>query len=94
MTVREQLAEICQLQVAEQFLLTAFYLEPHELDSIRPLLSPDEPATGACGRFEGVPVFAKSSGILVDQGQRRVSRGTIEYAIAGGHWDIGNVVGE
>lgn len=47
---------VTALQRERSFILTGLYLNEGDLCALRPLLKPDEPNTGAVGRFDGVPV--------------------------------------
>ena len=71
---------VCDLQVEKCFILTGFYLDVADLDSIRDVLTPDDPNVGAEGRFEGVPVFKR---VDFDRGHNEVVKrdtlGAVQY---------------
>ena len=88
-TITDRLTRICDFQGDRGFILTGFYLEPHELVLIRGALTRDDPDVGAEGRFKGVPVFEKLDKLEEDF----ASEGSIDYTfVKMGVVDLGEPV--
>jgi hypothetical protein len=55
--VIEEIATILRRQQGGAFIVTGFYLTQDESDRLARELTPDVPASGAIGRYHGIPVF-------------------------------------
>jgi hypothetical protein len=51
---------IIDLQVEESFILTGMCLPPREIAVLEQQLEPDDPDTGAIGRYKGIPIFREA----------------------------------
>ncbi len=88
MSLIDDLEWVRQAQVDEGFLLTGVYLVKSDMNTVLPILMPDEPSVGACGRYKGVPVFP-----LTEEAELELQQhGRVHYSGIRGAWDLGDPV--
>lgn len=73
------LDEIAALQGSHSFLLSGIYLNEDQLNLIQPLLDPDDPPIGACGRLQRTPIFLDSAPRLFSEHPHGIHKG-ISYS--------------
>lgn len=79
----QKMDEILKMQ-GEGIAILAFHIDQDELAEIASALDPDEPSTGALGRYKGLPVYLRPGypDILKDMKLSIRDHGGIQYSCA------------